>query len=118
MNKFENMINNGKFASDTINCIIFDLNNNTTFDATINAKTINEIDSILPEGFELDTEATLCNYFDNKLVNEFRIELLNSQYIYFTNFKILLQNGFNKYIKALQKEQYNITNYMDRQVYK
>jgi hypothetical protein len=118
MTKFENMINDGKLEARNINAIINNLNDNATeqtFDAWINAKTLSEIDSKLPAGYETDRLTTLCNYFNPATVDKYEIELINSQYIYFTDFEILYNGGFARYIAALEKDDFNTINRLDRQ---
>ena len=113
MTKFENMINGGKMESRTINVIITDLKKDDTFDAWINAKTLQEIDHKLPKGYEMDRMTTLENYFDPTVVEEFRIELNNSQYIYFEDFDKLYNGGFKRYIDG-QRKDLSICSRMDR----
>ena len=115
MTKFENMINGGKLSARTINAIINNLKNGETFDAWINAKTLQEIDSKLPAGYEMDRLTTLCNYFNPATVDKYEIELINSQYIYFTDFEILYNGGFARYVAALEKDDMNAINRLDRQ---
>ena len=102
MNKFEYEINNGKLESRCINAVINDLQKNKTFDAWINAKTLQEIDSKLPAGYEQNRLSTLANYFDPVVVEKWEIEITNSQYIYFTDFTILYEYGFYDYVETLE----------------
>jgi len=115
MTEFENKINNGKFSTRVINAVINDLKTGDTFDAWINAKTLQEIDSKLPQGFEMDRLATLQNYFNPVTVDKYEIELMNSQYIYFHDFDILYGHGFQTYTRALEKDKMVIVNNLDRQ---
>jgi hypothetical protein len=118
MTKFENEINKGKMSTRVINCIIFDLNNNTTFDAWINTKTLQEIDSKMLKGYELLKLDTLKNYFNSAVVDKWEIEIKNSQYIYFSDFDRLYEYRFDMYIKALQDDKLNICNRLDRKYQK
>ncbi len=115
MTKFENMINGDKLATRTINAVINNLKKEDTFDAWINAKTLSEIDSKLPTGYEMDRLTTLCNYFDPTVVDKYSTELYNSQYIYFTDFNKLYNGGFARYITALEKDDMAVINRLDRQ---
>jgi len=101
MTKFEYMVNGGKFDNRTINAIIIDPKNEI-FDADINAKSLSEIDKKLPAGYELNITATLQNYFDTDIVNQFETELEHSKYIYFEDFDKLCDGGFHEYIKGLK----------------
>ena len=111
MNKFENKINGNK-KGDVISCII--IGENETFQADIIASSIKEIVDLLPLTYELDLTSTLCNYFDNAIINKYDIELNNAQYIYYTPFKVLVSNGFQLYVNYLKKELFDKTNSMDR----
>jgi hypothetical protein len=115
MTKFEYVVNGGKLSTNIINCIINDLNGDTSFDAWINAKSISEVCQKLPKDYELDISSTLQNYFSHEAINKFEIELVNSQYIYFHDFDKLYEYGFNMYVKALEKEDYKETERLDRQ---
>jgi hypothetical protein len=118
MTKFEQMINDGKFSKHTINVIINDFKNDDTFDATINAKTLNEIDSKLPEGYEMDRLTTLQNYFNPETIDKYEIELMNSQYIYFEQFYRIIEYGFYNYVTALKNDDMATINRLDRKFQK
>lgn len=111
MTKFENKINSNK-KGDAISCII--IGENETFQADIIADNIKDVVDLLPVGYELDLITTLCNYFDAKIINEYEIELNNSQYVYYTDFKVLVSNGLQLYVNYLKKGIFNKTNSMDR----
>ena len=115
MTEFEKMINNGKLESKQICCILTKPNSDERFEAWINANSIQEIDRKLPEGYELMTDETLQNYFDHKVIAEYEIELVNSQYIYYTDFDKLVEYGLMQYVVALKDENYQRTERMDRQ---
>jgi len=102
MTKFENMINNGQMGIRTIDVMVIDLNKEDNFDANINALTLEEVDQKLPEGYEMNTESTLSNYFEPATVQEFITELVNSKYIYSEDFDVLYEGGFYEYIEALK----------------
>lgn len=113
MTKFEFEINKNRVGK-TINVIINDLEKNTTFDAWIISNTLQQIDSILPQGFELDRITTLQNYLNPDKIAKYEIELYNSQYVYYTDFEKLVEYGVYKYIAALENEDFAKTNRMDR----
>lgn len=105
MTKFEYLVNGGSFASQTIEAVIIDLDKGETFSATINAKRIADIDAILPEGYELDKITTLQNYFNPSTVEQYDVEIENSQYIYFADFQNeVVYDGFYEYIEALEND--------------
>jgi len=114
MTKFENMINGGKFDSRMIDVMILDLNSTDTFDANINALTLEQVDEKLPEGYEMDTVSTLSNYFEPNTVEEYRAEILNSKYIYSEDFDVLYEGGFYEYIEALKASDSKKIMRMDR----
>ncbi len=107
MTNFENKINGGQFAKNTICCMVNDLENNTTFEANINALNLREVDGKLPAGFEADHVGTLQNYFDHKVIREFELELLNDEYIYNTDFKHLVNHGFYTYVHDIKSNGMN-----------
>ena len=96
-----------------INTIIIDLKTGDTFDAWINAKTLQEIDSKIPQGFEMDKLTTLQNYFNPATIDKYEIELMNSQFIYFHDFESLYNFGFSRYIEALERDRIDIVNKLD-----
>lgn len=114
MTKFEAMVNDGKFNGNQICCMINHLDSNTQFEAWINAKSIQEVDRKLPQGYELMKEETFQNYFNQKTISDYSIELFNSQYIYYTDFSQLVDYGLMKYIDALKDEDYKKMERMDR----
>lgn len=118
MTEFENKINEGKLSPNCINATIFDLNSSETFNAWINAETLQEIDSKLLQEYEMDKLATLSKYFDPVKVERWQIELLNSQFIYFHSFKSLYNRGFHRYVEALEKNRIDIMNMFDRKYQK
>ena len=113
MTKFEKEINGGKFEKNTINCMILGFKNES-FNAEINGKNFYEIDRKMLDGFEVDRTETLKQYFDHNSVDTFEIELENSQYIYFAPFTELIDFGFDRYVKALKNERYDLTEKLDR----
>ncbi|ALA07301.1 hypothetical protein SECTIM467_177 [Brevibacillus phage SecTim467] len=115
MTEFETMINGGNEIKNAINCVIFDLGKGGTFDAWVNADSIVEVERKLPLGYELDKITTLQNYFAPAIVDEFEIEIRNSQYIYFEKFTRLYDGGFYRYIDAMKSGDYTATVRLDRQ---
>lgn len=111
MTKFENKINSNK-KGDVISCII--IGENETFQADIIANSIKEVVDLLPTPYELDLTETLCNYFDNDIIDKYDVELNNSQYIYYTPFKVLVSNGLSLYVNCLKKGFFNKINSMDK----
>lgn len=117
MTEFEYKVNQNKDKKGaTINVVVLDLNKDESFSADIIAKNLSEIDSTLPQGFEMDKANTLSNYFSPDTVKKWEIELVNSQYIYFTNFQILVAGGFEMYVETLKRDDSARMQAMDNKV--
>jgi len=116
MNILEKRINGEKFEARAIESVVIDAKTGESHSLTINGRTLSEVGSKLPEGYDLDKIATLQNYFDTNTVNEFQIELDNSQYIYFEDFNVIYCAGFKAYVKALKDDDMIKINRLDSQV--
>lgn len=75
-----------------------------------------EVEEELSDGLELDIARTLAGYFGED-ANRYRVEVENSEYIYFVDFTELLNGGFSEYIEALDSGDYEDVKKMNRMIY-
>lgn len=113
MNKLEAEFNKRRSGLPIIECYIIDLCDGG-FGASLNALSISDIVRNLPDGYEIDVLMTLENYFDHKKVDQYSIEIKNSQYIYYELFEKLVESGFYEYIDALDNKEEVKVSKMDR----
>lgn len=114
MNKLEAEFNKRRIGLPIIECYIIDLCNGSGFGASLNALSISDVVRNLPDGYELDVLMTLENYFNNKKIDQYSIEIKNSQYIYYESFERIVESGFYEYIEALDKKDEVKVSRMDR----
>jgi len=97
----------------TICTVINNLKTGETFTADLVAKNFSDLDSRMPKGYEVDRLTTLCNYFNPVKIDKYRIELKNSQFVYFADFHKDLLSRMHDYLQALENDKMSIVSTMD-----
>ena len=98
-----------------ISCNGYDLSNKgEQVNVEVEAMTLQVAESILDEkGIELKRSLTLENYLEPRKIQEFELEIDNSQFIYFAPFKKVLEK-LPQLLEAAEKDDYYLWHKLDR----